>query len=99
MSEIKNAGILIVDDEKEITDLLELYLKNEGYKVYKFYEAKDVIKCVEENEIDLAILDVEKLGFKTAVVPKSNEKSLSKDLKIKLVGVNKITDALKECCF
>ena len=36
MSEIKNAGILIVDDEKEITDLLELYLKNEGYKVYKF---------------------------------------------------------------
>ena len=66
MSEIKNAGILIVDDEKEITDLLELYLKNEGYKVYKFYEAKDVIKCVEENEIDLAILDVmlpDKDGF------------------------------------
>lgn len=66
MSEIKNASILIVDDEKEITDLLELYLKNEGYKVYKFYEAKDVIKCVEENEIDLAILDVmlpDKDGF------------------------------------
>ncbi len=66
MSEIKNASILIVDDEKEITDLLELYLKNEGYKVYKFYEAKDVIKCVKENEIDLAILDVmlpDKDGF------------------------------------
>ena len=66
MSEIKNTSILIVDDEREITDLLELYLKNEGYKVYKFYEAKDVIKCVEENEIDLAILDVmlpDKDGF------------------------------------
>ena len=37
MSEIKNTSILIVDDEREITDLLELYLKNEGYKVYKFY--------------------------------------------------------------
>ena len=43
MSEIKNAGILIVDDEKEITDLLELYLKNEGYKVYKFYLISQLI--------------------------------------------------------
>ena len=78
MSEIKNAGILIVDDEKEITDLLELYLKNEGYKVYKFYEAKDVIKCVEENEIDLAILDVEKLGFKN--ISKANNKFIFEGL-------------------
>ena len=28
--------ILVVDDEKEIADLLELYLKNEGYEVYKY---------------------------------------------------------------
>ena len=49
--------------------------------------------------LEKRLIEAEKLGFKTAVVPKSNEKSLSKDLKIKLVGVNKITDALKECCF
>ena len=30
-------NILVVDDEKEIADLVELYLKNEGYKVYKYY--------------------------------------------------------------
>ena len=31
-----NENILIVDDEKEIADLLEVYLKNDGYTVYKF---------------------------------------------------------------
>lgn len=32
--------ILIVDDEKEIADLLEVYLKNENYQVRKFYRPK-----------------------------------------------------------
>ena len=50
--------ILIVDDEREITDLLEVYLKNEGFFVYKFYRAKEVVECLENHEMDLAILDV-----------------------------------------
>ena len=50
--------ILVVDDEKEITDLLEVYLKNEGYEVYKFYKAEGVIDCILNNNIDLAVLDV-----------------------------------------
>ena len=50
--------ILIVDDEKEITDLLEVYLKSEGYIVYKFYCGKDALDCMEKEQIDLAILDV-----------------------------------------
>lgn len=49
--------------------------------------------------LEKRLIEAEKLGFKTAVIPKSNTKNLSKDLKIKLVGVNKVTDALKECCF
>ena len=31
--------ILIVDDEREIADLVELYLQNENYSVFKFYSA------------------------------------------------------------
>ena len=31
------ANILIVDDEKEIADLVEIYLKNENYNVYKYH--------------------------------------------------------------
>lgn len=50
--------ILIVDDEQEIADLIEVYLLNEGYVVYKFYTAKDALKCVEETKLDLAILDI-----------------------------------------
>lgn len=50
--------ILVVDDEKEITDLLEVYLKNEGFKVFKFYKAEGVIDCIRKENIDLAILDV-----------------------------------------
>ena len=32
--------ILIVDDEYDIADLLEVYLKNENYTIYKYYSAK-----------------------------------------------------------
>lgn len=52
------SSILVVDDEKEIADLVELYLKNEGYDVYKFYNAADALVCVEKKELSLAILDV-----------------------------------------
>ena len=30
-----NENILVVDDEKELADLVEVYLKNDGYNVYK----------------------------------------------------------------
>lgn len=50
--------ILIVDDEQEITDLLEVYLLNEGYRVYKFYSGDGVMNCLEKQRIDLAILDI-----------------------------------------
>ncbi|NMA06679.1 MAG: VanR-ABDEGLN family response regulator transcription factor [Ruminococcaceae bacterium] len=53
-----NGRILVVDDEKEIADLIEVYLKNDGYIVYKFYNGKDALKCIEETDLDLAILDV-----------------------------------------
>lgn len=50
--------ILVVDDEKEIADLVEVYLKNDGFKVCKFYNAAEALACVAHEEISLAILDV-----------------------------------------
>lgn len=52
------ANILVVDDEQAIADLIELYLKNEDYTVFKFYNGKGALDCIEDNKIDLAILDV-----------------------------------------
>ncbi len=56
----KAAGdkILVVDDEREIADLVEVYLKNEGYRVYKSYNAADALACVEREDLSLAVLDV-----------------------------------------
>lgn len=51
-------NILVLDDEKEIADLIEVYLKNENYNVFKYYTSEEAIKCIDENKIDLAILDV-----------------------------------------
>lgn len=53
-----NEKILVVDDEEEIADLLEVYLKSDGYTVYKFYNGTQALRCIEEKEPDLAILDI-----------------------------------------
>ena len=50
--------ILVADDEKEIADLVELYLKSENFRVFKFYGADGVLDCVRKENPDLAILDV-----------------------------------------
>lgn len=50
--------ILIVDDEHEIADLVALYLENENYEVFKFYNAADALECIQNEKLDLAILDV-----------------------------------------
>ncbi len=50
--------ILVVDDEKEIADLIELYLMNEGYEIHKCYDGASALRVVEEQKLDLAILDV-----------------------------------------
>jgi two-component system response regulator VanR len=51
-------NILVLDDEQAITDLIEIYLKNENYNVFKFYNGEDALKCIESESIDLAILDI-----------------------------------------
>lgn len=53
-----NEKIIVVDDEKEIADLIEVYLKNEGYTVFKFYEGRAALDCINKEIPDLAILDV-----------------------------------------
>ena len=49
---------MIVDDEKEIADLVALYLANEGYDVHKFYNATDALHALSDLDVSLAILDV-----------------------------------------
>jgi two-component system response regulator VanR len=50
--------VLVVDDESEIADLIEMYLQNENYTVYKSYTAQSALEYIESEKLDLAILDV-----------------------------------------
>ena len=50
--------IMVVDDEQEIADLIEVYLKNESYNVIKFYSPIDALTAIKDMQPDLAVLDV-----------------------------------------
>ena len=55
---MEETNILVVDDEKEIADLLEIYLISDGFQVLKAYSAKEGLRILEEKKIDLVLLDV-----------------------------------------
>lgn len=50
--------ILVVDDEKTITDLVGIYLKNEGFEVTLAYSGADAANLIMSQEFDLATLDI-----------------------------------------
>ena len=47
-------NILVVDDEREIADVVELYLQNDQYTVFKFYTGQDALDCINEKKIEFA---------------------------------------------
>lgn len=51
-------NILVVDDEKEIRDAIEIYLRGEGYKVIKAEDGLQALDILETNQIHLILLDV-----------------------------------------
>lgn len=51
-------SILIVDDEKEIRDLIGIYLENEGFRVVKACNGLEALKVLETEEVDLIVLDI-----------------------------------------
>ena len=50
--------ILVVDDEREIADLVTLYLKNEGYETLVCYNGQEALEQIQAGPVDLALLDV-----------------------------------------
>lgn len=52
------AAILVVDDEKDIRDLIGIYLKNEGLEVVKAGSGKEALQYIAQRKVDLALLDV-----------------------------------------
>lgn len=50
--------VLVADDDQEIRDGIEIYLKNEGYNVLKAADGKEALELLEANEVHLLILDI-----------------------------------------
>ena len=52
------ANILVCDDDKEIGDAIEIYLSQDGYKIYKAYDGEQAIQILDKEEIHLLIMDI-----------------------------------------
>lgn len=52
------ANILVCDDDKEIVEAIEIYLRNEGYSIFKAYNGEEAIEILQKEEIHLLIMDV-----------------------------------------
>lgn len=53
-----NKTILIVDDEKDIVELLAYNLEREGYQIAKAYDGQQALQYIKENKPALVILDL-----------------------------------------
>jgi len=51
-------NILVCDDDKEIVEAIDIYLQNEGYKVFKAYNGIEALNIIKEVEIHLIIIDI-----------------------------------------
>ncbi|MCI8645233.1 MAG: response regulator transcription factor [Firmicutes bacterium] len=51
-------NILVCDDDREIVNAIEIYLRNEGYDVFKAYDGIEALTVVEKNEIHLILMDI-----------------------------------------
>ncbi|QOY37324.1 response regulator transcription factor [Anaerobacillus isosaccharinicus] len=51
-------NILVCDDDKAIVDAIEIYLENEGYKIFKAFNGIEAIEVIRDHEIHLIIMDI-----------------------------------------
>ena len=52
------ANILVCDDDREIVDAIEIYLNEDGYKIYKAYDGEQAIQILDKEDIHLLIMDI-----------------------------------------
>ncbi len=63
-------NILVCDDDREIVEAIEVYLKNEGYNILKCYSGFEAVDTVKDNDVHLIIMDImmpEMDGIKTTM--------------------------------
>ena len=71
-------NVLVVDDDKEIVDSIELYLRNEGINILKAYDGMQALDILVNNDIHLILMDImmPKLDGIKATIKIREEKSI-----------------------
>ncbi|MDO5047236.1 MAG: response regulator transcription factor [Anaerococcus sp.] len=70
---MNDINILIVEDEKAISNIVRTYLEKDGYKVYQAYDGKKALEIFTSTKIDLVILDL--------MLPKLSGEEVIKDIR------------------
>lgn len=52
------ANILVCDDDREIVEAIEIYLSQDGYRIYKAYDGQQAIDILQKEDIHLLIMDI-----------------------------------------
>ena len=52
------ANILVCDDDREIVDAIEIYLSQDGYRIFKAYDGEQAIELMKKEDIQLLIMDI-----------------------------------------
>ena len=52
------ANILVCDDDREIVDAIDIYLKNEGFSVLKAYDGQQAVDILKTEEVHLLVIDI-----------------------------------------
>ena len=55
--------VLVVEDDKEIREGVEIYLKSQGYEVFQAADGIEGLEVIEKEEIHLAIVDIAADGW------------------------------------
>ena len=50
--------VLVCDDDREIVEAIDIYLRQEGYQVLKAYDGEEAIRLLAENKVELVLMDV-----------------------------------------
>lgn len=51
-------SVLVVDDEKEIVELIDFYLRNNGYNTFRALNGKEALDIFKKEQVDIIILDI-----------------------------------------
>jgi DNA-binding response OmpR family regulator len=55
---VKMQNVLVCDDDKDIVDAIDIYLQQEGIKVFKAYNGIEALEIIENEDIQAAVIDI-----------------------------------------